>query len=162
MKFQLSALTALALSSQSNAFTTAPAFTRSSTSMMLEMSSNNNNSEQKVDFGTQAMSTIAAGLITASALGSTFVLPPMVEPAYAKTTTTVQQVDPKEAAKLQKAKAEAEKAAFKKLSPEERNKITAKKNLDLAEQTLKEYTKYLAESKGYESKLNGIQKAAQQ
>jgi hypothetical protein len=125
----------------------------------LSMASNNNNNIS-VDLGKAAMSLMAASMIAVSSTNT--MLP--IEPAFAATAapTTTVVVDKKaaeakkvgEAKKAEEAKkaAEAKKAEFKKLAPEEKNKIVAKKNLDLAEQTLKEYTKIASDAKAADAK----------
>jgi hypothetical protein len=48
--------------------------------------------------------------------------------------------------------AEKVKVDLKKLAPEERNRVIAKKNFELSQESLKEYTKYVSEAKTAETK----------
>ena len=116
------------------------------------MANNNDaNNSNNVNIGKAAMSFMAASMIAASSANS--FLP--VEPAFAaaapttKSTTTTTVVDKK---KADSKKVDVKKDDVKKMAPEEKNKIVAKKNLDLAEQTLKEYTKIASDAKSADSK----------
>ncbi len=124
MKFQVQTVAALALAWEASAFCPAPVSIRSLPDLSM--------AKGDFDMGKAAMSFVAASVV---AVSSSSVLVPM-ESAFAAPVTVekVQKVD------------------LKKLAPEERNKITAKQNLDLSEQTLKEYTKYAAEAKTVDAK----------
>ena len=87
------------------------------------------------DIGKAAMSLLVASVVAVSS--SSTILP--AEPAFA--ATNVETVD------------------LNKLPGPERNRIVAKKNLDLAKQTLKEYQKYAMELKGVENKAESALQA---
>jgi hypothetical protein len=139
----------------------------------LSMANNNNNNNEKnnnMDLGKTAMSFFAASVVAVSATSG--VLMP-VEPAFAASSTKVEQVAAAKAPEKklapaakapEKKLAPAAKAPEKKLAPEEKNKVTAKKNLDLSEKTLKEYEKYVSDCKGADNKasaaLNSQEKVA--
>jgi len=87
------------------------------------------------DFGKAAASILAAGFLAVSSV--TTVLP--VEPVFA-------------------APAKQEKVEVKKLAPEEKNKIAAKDSLDLANSSLKEYSKLASEAKSADTKATSALK----
>ena len=138
MKFQLQTVAALSLTAGAAAFSPAPVLIRPVSELAMSRG-------DYVDVGKVAMSFMAASVI---AVSSSMNMVP-VEPAFAA-PTTVEKVQ-----KVEK----APKVDLKKLAPEERNKITAKQNLDLSEQSLKEYTKYASEAKGAEAKASAAFKA---
>lgn len=146
MKFQLQAVAALTLTAGATAFCPTPV--RIPPVSALAMSRG-----EDVDMGKAAISFMAASVIAVSS--SMNMLP--VEPAFAATTTTTTVEKVQKVEKVKKVE-KAPKVDLKKLAPEERNKITAKQNLDLAEQSVKEYTKYAAEAKGAEAKASAALK----
>lgn len=139
MKIQLQAVAALSLTAGAAAFCPTPVLTRPVSELAMSRG-------EDVDVGKVAMSFMAASVI---AVSSSMNLVPL-EPAFAAPTAAVEKVQ-----KVEK----APKVDLKKLAPEERNKITAKQNLDLAEQSLKEYTKYAAEAKSADAKASAALKA---
>jgi hypothetical protein len=148
MKFQVNTVAALALISGSSAFCPAvrPMAPRG-VATDLSMSSNDNDN---VDIGKAAMSFMAASMIAASSATTLFPIEPAFAAAAAAPTTTVVN---KKVADTKKV-TDTKKVDVKKLAPEEKNKIDAKKGLDLAEQTLKEYTKIAADAKSADSKAS--------
>lgn len=147
MKFQVQTVAALALISGASAFCPAPPMAASSrvvsstttgTHLAMGKNDNNNNNNNSIDFGKAAMSLVAASVMAVSSANT--ILP--VEPAFAATAA------PPAVEKSSK------KADLKKIAPEEQNKIAAKKNLDLAEQTLKEYTKIASDAKAVDAKAS--------
>lgn len=139
MKFQVQTVAALALASgTATAFCPAPLSShrhQQASTTDLAMAA-----RDMPDFGkTAVMSFFAASVVAVSASG--VVLP--VEPAFAASASTAAKV---------------EKVEVKKLAPEEKNKIVAKQNLDLSEQTLKEYTKYVSDAKGADAKASAALK----
>jgi len=135
MKFQVQTVAAITLlASGVSAFCPAPISTRPVSDLSMV--------QGDVDMGKKAaMSFMAASLIAVSS--STSILP--VEPAFAAPTATTTE--------------KTQKVDLKKLAPEERNKILAKQNLDLSEQTLKEYTKFATEAKAADAKASTALKA---
>lgn len=131
MKFQMQTVAALAMLSGSGAFCPAPITSTPATQLMA-----NNNNNNDFDLGKAAMSFVAASVV---AVSSTNVILP-VQPAFAK-------------------QAAPEKVDLKKLPSEERNKIVAKRDLDLAQQSLKEYQKIFSEAKSAESKASAAVKS---
>lgn len=145
MKFQVQTVVALGLASGAAAFCPAPIPQRPATAVAMAA----RQPSPEFDLGKAAMSFVAASVVAVSA--SNTILP--VEPAFAATATAAASAPKVEKVEVKKVKVE------QKLAPEERNKVTAKKNLDLAEQTLKEYQKYVSEAKGTESKASAALKA---
>jgi len=167
MKFQVQSVAALVLISGASAFSPSvrPVPTRAAPAGVDLSLAKNDSNDVDMDLGKAAMSFMVASMIAAS---STNPLLP-IEPAFAAatpaattttttTTTTKKAAEPKKVAEPQKA-AETPKEAAKKLAPEEKNKIEAKKNLDLAERTLKEYTKIASEAKSTDSKASNALKS---
>lgn len=140
MKFQFQTVAALALASGASAFCPAPIASRPTTDLPATTD------RSDFDMGRAAMSFVAASVLAVSS--STTLLP--MDAALAATPVATEKVQ-----KVEK----APKVDLKKLAPEERNKIMAKQNLDLSEQTLKEYTKYAAEAKTADSKASAALKA---
>jgi hypothetical protein len=136
MKFQLQAVAALALVAGSAAFCPAPV-TASRPAFDLAMVANNNNDN---DLGKAAMSFMVASVLAVST--STTILPVPAAIAAPKAAVVAEKV----------------KVDLKTLAPEDRNLVIAKKNCELSQESLKEYTKYVSEAKMAESKaVNAFQ-----
>ena len=138
MKFQFQIVAALALASGTAAFCPAPVSQRLATELGV-VPPRPRQPFQDLDLGKACMTFVAASVVAVSS--STTILPAQPALAAAAPAVVVETVD------------------LKKLAPEERGKITAKKNLDLSEQTLKEYQKYVASAKAAESKASTALKA---
>jgi hypothetical protein len=169
MKFQVQTVAALALASGSVAFSPAPRLLPSqhrqqqqqqqlyrqgaatTTEIAMAPRRNDENNNSNMDFlGKAAMSFFAASVVAVAS--TTGVLAP-VEPAFAASSSS--STTPNK----EKVMVETATMSRKKLAPEEKIKITSKQNLDLAEQTLKEYQKYVSEAKGSDKKASAAFKA---
>jgi hypothetical protein len=120
---------------------------------------------------TAAMSLLMASILTVSATAATMTLASPVFPveaAWAAPASTVTTVSaPAPAKKAAPAPAPAKKAApspapapAPALAKEEKERLVARKNLDLSQQTLKEYQKYVSDSKQADKKASGELAAA--
>lgn len=150
MKVQAKAVVALALASGASAF--APSAISQSTPLnQLDMAKDFNDQDLVANMGKTAMSFVTASALAFST--ATTVLP--VAPAVAKQAEPVvvdAKTAKKEAAAAAKAKADAEKQAIAKMGKEEKELYTAKKSLSLSQASLKEYSKFVSDSKSAESK----------
>ena len=128
------------------------------TDLSMVNSSRNNNS---MDIGKAAMSFVAASMIAASSVNTFLPVEPALAAAPTLTTTTTVMDKKKVDSKKVDAKkvADTKKEDMKKMAPEEKNKISSKKNLDLAEQTLKEYTKIASDAKAADTKATNAFKS---
>ena len=131
MRFNLQAVATLALATECVAFTSPAILSNSHQSTLTEVSM------VKPSFEKAAMSFFTAGVFAVST--ATTVLP--ISPAEAATKVVVD-----------------EKAALKAMSKEEREKVLATKNLNLAQETVKEYTKIVTNNKAVESKARSALK----
>lgn len=152
MKIQLQIFLALTLASQSSGFAPSPGYPNKAT-MELSMGRSNDENEVLGYLGKSAMSFAAASALVFSTMTTVLPVPPAVA---AKPPSPPVEMDAKAAKKAKadgaKAAAAAEKEALAKMGKQEKEKYLAKKSLDFSESSLKEYSKIVAEAKGFESK----------
>jgi hypothetical protein len=110
------------------------------------------------NLGKTAMSFVAASALAFSTVTTIFPVDPV---EAAKAPEAPVQVGTKTAKKLSagEAKAAAEMEAVAKMGKEEKERYSAKKSLGLSQASLKEYTKFVSDSKGAESKASKALKA---
>lgn len=160
MKVQTKAVFAMALASGASAF--APSMgvsTRPNVELAMARQQNGEN-DLVANLGKTAMTFVTASALAFSTV--TTVLP--VAPAQAAKAPAVPEVVDKKVAKKQAAEmaaAAAEKESISKMSKEEKERYFAKRSLSLSQASLKEYTKFVSDSKGSEAKASKALQAQQ-
>jgi hypothetical protein len=157
MKVQTKTVLALALASSASAF--APSSASQSRPMVeVSMAQQTGDNDVVANLGKTAMSFVTASALAFSTVTTIFPVDPV---EAAKAPEAPVQVDKKTVKKLsaEKAKAAAEKEAIAKMGKEAKERHSAKKSLALSQASLKEYTKFVSESKGAESKATNALKA---